>query len=114
MRCQMDIFIIVAKSFTQRSARWVAAIGDVFRYEKSLEKCRGRAAITGASGLRVAADKTGARSVRAALTTCRQFMLRDKQSLFSLRVANYSAELHVAASRGSSFLRPLLRDIGML
>lgn len=34
--------------------------------------------------------------MRVALTTCRQFILRDKQSLFSLGAANYTVESHVA------------------
>lgn len=34
--------------------------------------------------------------MRVALTTCRQFILCDKQSLFSLGAANYAVESHVA------------------
>lgn len=66
--------------------RFVHQSAALVRYEKSLEKCRGRAAITGAVGLREAADKaSAARSVRVALTTCCQFMLAIS-SLFNLGV----------------------------
>lgn len=48
--------------------------------------------------------------MRVALTTCRQFILRDKQSLFSLGAANYTVESHVTMCALMICLRALLKQ----
>lgn len=82
----------------------------VWWYEKSLGKCRSRPAITDGVGLRESADKAAARRVRVALTTCCQFMLCDKLSLFRPRLRRItSAESYVVEVYDSKLFRVMIK-----
>lgn len=91
--CQMDIFIgtirIVYAVRRWRSGRWFAlqSAGCFAIWKKSREMSQPACNNRRSWFTRECADKTGAaRSVRVALTTCCQFMLCDKLSLFRLRL----------------------------